>query len=181
MLYILVLSIYTYNENYKETFLTVLYINDKEISFMIDQISELKLRDISDIAHELLAKHGLNDWQFCFDHAKSRAGLCNYSKKIISISRSYANEVKISDVKNTILHEIAHALVGHSHGHDAAWKVKALEIGCDAKRCHNVKFSLPRWIIECPNGCFSISRFRKNKNLICKNCKIPVVYKKNNV
>ena len=58
MLYALVLSINTYNENYKETFLTVLYIYDKEINFMIDQISETKLRDISDIAYELLAKHG---------------------------------------------------------------------------------------------------------------------------
>lgn len=148
---------------------------------MVDKISEIKLRDISDIAYELLAEHGLNDWQFCFDHAKSRAGLCNYGRKIISISKYYAEEVKISEVKNTILHEIAHALVGHSHGHDAAWKVKALEIGCDAKRCHSIKFSLPNWIIECPNGCFSISRYRKNRHLICKYCKIPVVYSKYDV
>jgi len=32
-------------------------------------------------------------------------------------------------VRDTLLHEIAHALVGTAHGHDEVWKAKCLEIG----------------------------------------------------
>ena len=36
----------------------------------------------------------------------------------------------------SLLHEIAHALVGRKHNHDAEWKAKAREIGCTGERTH---------------------------------------------
>jgi hypothetical protein len=33
-------------------------------------------------------------------------------------------------VKNSILHELAHVLVGKGHGHDEIWFRKALDLGC---------------------------------------------------
>jgi predicted SprT family Zn-dependent metalloprotease len=42
-------------------------------------------------------------------------------------------------IENTILHEIAHALVGCGHGHDLTWKRMALAIGCDGNRCYSEK------------------------------------------
>ena len=41
-------------------------------------------------------------------------------------------------------------LVGPKHGHNEIWKQKALEIGCDAKRCHYVVFSKPTSLIIAP-------------------------------
>lgn len=38
-------------------------------------------------------------------------------------------------IRDTILHEIAHALVGPNHCHDLVWKAKCLEIGATPRRC----------------------------------------------
>jgi predicted SprT family Zn-dependent metalloprotease len=42
-------------------------------------------------------------------------------------------------VKDTILHEIAHALVGAGHGHNHVWKRKCIEIGAKPERCYSSK------------------------------------------
>ena len=138
-------------------------------------------QNISNIAYQLFGQHGLEDWSFRFDDAKSRAGMCDYSKKIISISRLYAKTASQWQIKNTLLHEIAHALVGHSHGHDGIWKSVALEIGCDGRRCHNLVFSTPKWNMHCPTGCFSTPRHRRKEYLICDICHSPVLYSSNDV
>lgn len=39
-----------------------------------------------------------------------------------------------AEVKDTILHEIAHALVGCHQGHNWIWRQKAIEIGCNGER-----------------------------------------------
>ena len=148
---------------------------------MFGRTEKRPLKNISDVAYQLFSQHGLENWSFRFDHAKSRAGMCDYSKKVISISRRYARTASQSQIENTLLHEIAHALVGHSHGHDASWKSKALEIGCDGKRCHNLVFSTPKWKMHCPKGCFSAPRHRRKENLMCGICHSPVLYSSNDV
>ena len=56
------------------------------------------------------------------------------------------------EVKNTLLHEIAHALVGPGHRHNRVWRQKAREIGCDAKVTHNLNFSEARYRVGCMQG-----------------------------
>ncbi|MDG2199455.1 MAG: SprT-like domain-containing protein [SAR324 cluster bacterium] len=123
------------------------------------------------IAHELFEK----GWRFSFDRAKRRAGSCKFSKKAITLAKAYAEQEDLKEIKNTILHEIAHALVGPKHGHNDIWKQKALEIGCDAERCHYVFFSKPRYKLTCSNRCFEVARYRLNQNFlqsrICSKCK----------
>jgi predicted SprT family Zn-dependent metalloprotease len=92
------------------------------------------------LALNLMKQHNLTNigWRFEFDNAKRRFGCCNYRAKTISLSREL---VKLNDeprVQNTILHEIAHALVGINHGHDNVWKQKAIEIGCNGNRCYSI-------------------------------------------
>ena len=48
-----------------------------------------RLQDVMDLAHRLLAEHELQNWRISFDHARRRAGLCNFSTKTISLSRHY--------------------------------------------------------------------------------------------
>ena len=65
-------------------------------------------------------------------------------------------KASVDHITDTILHEIAHALVGPRHGHNAIWRQKAREIGCTAMRCHNLTFSAAKWMMMCPNGCFAV-------------------------
>jgi len=105
----------------------------------------MDLKDTHTLALQLLEAHKLFDWDFQFDHAKVRFGSCNFSKKCISLSRHLTELNDKKHVKNTILHEIAHALVGPKHNHDQIWKRKAREIGCCGSRCyHSEDVAIPK-------------------------------------
>ena len=45
-----------------------------------------------------------------------------------------SNLDRIETIKNTTLHEIAHAVVGGHHGHDIVWVNYCKSIGCNGKR-----------------------------------------------
>jgi len=94
--------------------------------------------DAKKLAIKLMDKHGLLDtgWHFQFDSAKRRFGVCRYGTKVIGLSLPLTLLNDEARVKNTILHEIAHALVGHAAGHGWVWQRKAMEIGCDGLRCY---------------------------------------------
>ncbi len=121
---------------------------------------------------KLLAKYGLSDWSAGLDDSLNRAGVCHFSKKHISFSRLFLRTAPEEEIFNTILHEIAHALVGPKHNHDSCWRTIARQIGCSGVRCHEIKFSQPRWIVHCPNGCFTLSRNRRMRG-VCKKCRQP--------
>ena len=129
-----------------------------------------------DLATELMDAHGLVGWRIKLDHARRRAGQCDFTNKTISLSRLYVRRADIDHIRDTILHEIAHALVGPRHGHDAVWRQKAREIGCTAERCHSLSFARARWVMTCPNGCFSVERHRKKSGLVCASCKSAVEF-----
>lgn len=149
---------------------------DKELDRQRQVSSKRRLQSVLDLAHSLLVEHGLQNWRIGFDHARRRAGLCNFSTKTISLSRHYARQATIEHITDTILHEIAHALVGPRHGHDAVWRRKAKDIGCSAIRCHNLTFVKARWVMICPNGCFSVERHRRKSGLVCRLCKQNVQF-----
>lgn len=83
------------------------------------------------MAQALLREHGLSaqGWVFQWDSAKTRMGLCRHSKRIISLSKHWAAELSVESSRQTILHEIAHALVGPGHKHNMVWERKAREVG----------------------------------------------------
>ena len=136
----------------------------------------MELNVVEMLADKLLDEHGLIEkgWRFSFDRAKRRAGSCKFSKKEITIAKAYAKQQEVMEIKNTILHEIAHALVGPQHGHSQIWRKKAKEIGCDASRCHHIVFSKPKYVLTCNNRCFKVSRYRVNQSFmqskICSQC-----------
>lgn len=111
------------------------------------------IKEIKTLALDLMSEHGLIKlgWTFAFDNAKRRAGVCSYSRKLIglSIPLVLAREYKMS--RNTILHEIAHALTPND-GHGARWKRKAIEIGCDGERCFSDAKIEGKYKAVCKNG-----------------------------
>ena len=68
-------------------------------------------RDALALARRLLAEHGLSGWTVGLDRAKTRAGACHYSRRLITLSAPLTRLHTEDDVRDTILHEIAHALV----------------------------------------------------------------------
>lgn len=118
---------------------------------------EARLITTRKLAHELLVGYGLYDqgWQFAFDDAKMRCGCTRYHDFTITISRHYVTDPDVgdADIRNTILHEIAHAFAGYHEGHSDTWKKIALAIGCDGQRCNTVwTGAKPRYRVHCECG-----------------------------
>ncbi len=92
------------------------------------------------VARELMDQHGLHGWKLRWMEQKSSriCGRCKSRGKIIELSRMYFVMTEDEAVKrNTILHEIAHALQYERAGymsHDKGWKSICAEIGCDGER-----------------------------------------------
>jgi len=98
----------------------------------------MDIRQANLTAIELMDKYGLLDkgWCFKFDNAKVRFGCCNYTHKVITLSRHLCKLNSKEKVVDTILHEIAHALCPGQH-HNHVWQRKAIEIGCSGNRCYS--------------------------------------------
>ena len=89
-----------------------------------------KLRDVQALAQALLGRHRLAGWTFRFDHAKRRGAACHPGRRLITMAAGYAAMATPEAIEDGLLHEIAHALVGCEHQHDAVWQAKARAIGC---------------------------------------------------
>ena len=118
--------------------------------------SAMMLFEIDTLANQLLQEHEHKSvlepgWKFGFDLAPARGGICRHREKQITLSVTFCLKASKAEIEDTILHEIAHAIVGPGHGHDAVWKAAAQRIGCSAKRSHRIQHTLPRWRGQC--GC----------------------------
>lgn len=97
----------------------------------------IKLHHVKEFAKEQLPKWGLDDWKFVWDiRAVRRYGQCRYDKKEIGVTKKLANINSIEESKDVVLHEIAHALTGPGHGHDATWKRLCRQVGARPERCY---------------------------------------------
>ncbi|MGL4175333.1 MAG: SprT-like domain-containing protein [Dermatophilaceae bacterium] len=106
------------------------------------------------LGRSLVRLHGLEGWVVVADRAKTRAGVCRPGRRQIGLSRPITELHSEEEVRDTILHEIAHALVGPQHGHDAVWRAKAREIGSTGERCLPADALRPlgEWVGRCPAG-----------------------------
>jgi predicted SprT family Zn-dependent metalloprotease len=112
-------------------------------------MNSIKNDEIKILALKLMKQHGLlaKGWKFKFDNAHERSGACKVLTKIITLSRKYMSSYDLEEINDTILHEIAHALIEPltidyiwKHGsHNDMWKQKAIEIGCNPKSVNNYK------------------------------------------
>lgn len=126
------------------------------------------------VARNLMNAHGLHDWQFKFDKAKRRAGVCKHSKKVISLSLHYVTKNPEDEIRDTILHEIAHALAGPGEGHGLIWKSICIRIGAKPIRCYSAQVVMPegRWKATCPNCQRIFKRHRRSRfrRYYCPSC-----------
>lgn len=86
---------------------------------------------VEQIGRDLAAQHGLVEWEIAVQgHNTSPClGRCDFKSEKISIETYAADLMSEREVVGIWLHEIAHALVGPGHDHDAVWQAKCREFG----------------------------------------------------
>jgi predicted SprT family Zn-dependent metalloprotease len=94
-------------------------------------------QEFSLLVKNLMNQHGLfsSGWSYTYDTAKKRLGKCNYTHKYLSFSTSFIDINTIEVMKDTVLHEIAHALAGYQAAHGYEWQIKAKSIGAVPRTC----------------------------------------------
>ncbi len=125
------------------------------------------------MAQGLLLDHGLSGWEVQYDGAKRRAGVCRFGDRVIGLSAPLTRVHDAEEVRDTVLHEIAHALVGPAHGHDSVWRATARSIGCSGARC--VPEGRPRvlgpWVGVCSAGHVKDRHRRPERVMSCAQCR----------
>ena len=123
-------------------------------------------------ANALIRMHLDPSWTFAFDNAKRRAGLCDFTRKRISVSRYLAARFSDDDIHQTLLHEVAHALAGPAAGHSAKWKRISRELGYVGGTTHSLETAteLAPWIGVCPNGHTVYRHRRPSRASSCVTC-----------
>ncbi|MFM6971339.1 MAG: SprT-like domain-containing protein [Rhodoluna sp.] len=114
----------------------------------------------------------MDEWKFQFDSAKRRAGQCNYSDRVISISRYLVDIHDMDESEQVVLHEIAHAISGASAGHGRKWLANAKRIGYRAEKFtgQEIAVETATWVGYCPNGHVHY-RYRRPKYMLsCALC-----------
>src|ERR1700733_2821262 len=115
------------------------------------------------MARVLMCHWSLDDWEFRINRRRRALGMCFVESKRIELSQVYIRNNDSEHVRDTILHEIAHALAP-GHGHDQIWLDTVMIIGGRAKvKCSDAIMPPGSWQAECPNCRKLFSQLRKPK------------------
>ena len=93
-----------------------------------------KLLEIRGLARTIMDQHGLDNWRFGWLRHPDTVGYRLHERKTLYVNQECARRCSVEVIREAILHEVAHALVGENHHHDEAWRAKALELGASGER-----------------------------------------------
>lgn len=130
----------------------------------------MNLRKAERLANTLIKEY-CPGFTFKWDGSIRRFGCCYLTQKWISLSKKLTELNNEDQVKDTILHEIAHALEPHHH-HDYHWKMRAISIGCSGSRLYNsdeVVVPPQKYTGTCPH-CGRVFYRNRQKLLACGKC-----------
>ena len=139
----------------------------------------MELKKASAITHYLMHEHCLSrEWTFRWQNKKVSLGTCSYRKKEIRLSKWYVELNDEAEVRDTILHEIAHALSYERHGskgHGRLWKSICREIGAIPRACSKEKLNKPqnhyKYVDACCGVTYRMHRLRRNARYSCPKCR----------
>ena len=134
----------------------------------------MSLAETQKLARELMDEHGLREWEFRFINSRSKRGHCDWCNRVIAISKHYALLNGAEKMRQTILHEIAHALTPEDI-HGPAWKRRAAEIGVENLEPYScavmsgLEKPAGKFIAEC-QGCGRTVYCNRRKRCSCLQC-----------
>ncbi len=106
--------------------------------------------------------------------AKDQAGQCDYTAREIQLSGLLMSLWEPEQQRDTVLHEIAHALTP-GHKHDRVWQAMCVRVGADPSRTwgHNGETRIPgAWTGTCPAGHVATRHKRPDprREYVCIQC-----------
>lgn len=145
---------------------------------------------VQSMARDLMTTHGVGSLQFGFDRSKNRLGATHFMRAggvsvplKITLSKHFVELLPEDEIRDVILHEIAHAKVGHSAGHGPAWRAAARAVGAKPQRCATPSASPEKSVTAyCPTcGEQRAAQHRlPQKVYVCRQHRYrPLVWKKN--
>lgn len=122
-------------------------------------------------------KWGLEGWELFLSRQRRQLGYCKPMRKVISVSLAYMEKNPFHIMKDTLLHEIAHAIhyieTGRM-GHDNGWKEVARRVGCAPVRCASLEgLNVPEgnYVAKCPSCRKTVQFYRRVKRRYsCSSC-----------
>ncbi len=141
----------------------------------------MKLNDAKVLGDNYLKEFKLDNWKIGFQNKNYiLATCCHAPSQVIKLSKWYVKSNSSNDVSSTLLHEIAHALVGSGLGHGRIWSEKAKEIGVINPSYSKDTSTFNRPELKYTGKCNCLTKFkriRKRKsNGFCSNCFAPIVW-----
>lgn len=133
----------------------------------------VNLHEIENFAKDLINEH-CPSYRFEWSRGTTVHGQCNYTRRVIKLSKPYAMVASQDQLFNTITHEIAHAIVGAGHGHNFVWQHKHRELGGNGKRCSTTHVPVTaKYVLTCERNCWTANYQRRPKLVgrICKRCR----------
>lgn len=136
----------------------------------------MDLYDADRAAHMLVSHHLAGQgWRIQWNNSRSAAGRTKYASKVLEFSSLITRHVSNEEFIDTVLHEIAHALMpGAKHG--PAWAAKYREIGGTGGRTWSdkaVEAAVSKWRLTCQNCGHITYRNRLTRNYHEKGCWHP--------
>jgi predicted SprT family Zn-dependent metalloprotease len=98
----------------------------------------MQISQASQLARELLIKHGFPNVKITITNAKNILG---QAKEVLSkpvelrLSKHLILNNSDAEITDTILHEIAHFIAGCRSGHNWLWRNACIKIGAKPQRC----------------------------------------------
>ncbi len=135
--------------------------------------------EVVQLGRKYLDHHGLDNWEIGFQNKyQHHLATTFHVPKIIKFTKWYVEYNSYKEIYQTLLHEIAHALVGMGLGHGAVWKAKALEIGVVNPSAFKDRSTFNMRPAKYTGKCNCYSKFtaqRKRKtNGVCRTCLAPI-------
>ena len=91
----------------------------------------MDLNKAEELCKELMNKHGLSHWKFQYDNSIRRFGVCKYNtyneSGVIGLSKKLVAVNEEKQVRDTILHEIAHVSIG-VESHDIMFRDELIRL-----------------------------------------------------
>lgn len=136
-------------------------------------------REVTALALQLMSEHNLNwpAWGFRMARSKLNLGFCEYNRfngGTIAFSKNFLH-LQDHEIRDTLLHEIAHAIAGNKAKHGPEWMAVCRRIGAkpnasaDLKKEDKTTF---KWTGVCPNGhtCSRHALTEKGRRMACGRC-----------